>query len=102
MVAQADQEIAVVVRRPTAATGQIVKHIQAFAGIEPVSICQLTRSWKPMGNLKSRLWKGELDLPAVQTDLTAAGFIEDSARKWDALDPKDVTEALGPKYEEVA
>lgn len=102
MVAQADQQIAVIVRRPTAATGQIVKHLHAFTGVEPISICALTRSWKPMGNLKSRLWKGELDMPGVQSELAKNGFIKRSTRKWPALDPSDVSQALGPKYEEVA
>ena len=102
MVAQADQQIAIIVRRPTNATGQIVKHLQAFTGVEPVSICALARSWKPMGNLKSRLWKGELDMPGVQKALVGAGFIKGSAHKWASLKPSEVTKALGPEYEEVA
>ncbi|MGC1497020.1 MAG: FkbM family methyltransferase [Sulfitobacter sp.] len=102
MVAQADQEVAIVVRRPSSATEQLEKHLMAFAGIKAVTLSQLTRSWKPKGPAKSRLWMGELDMPALQKDLADAGFITAGKTKWKSLDRDDVSTRLGDGFEEVA
>ena len=69
MVAQPEQQVAIVVRRPSAATQGLERHLQSFAGITPATLCHLTRSWKPKGSAKSRTWTGELD-PVSSTHLT--------------------------------
>ncbi|MBD3662884.1 FkbM family methyltransferase [Sulfitobacter aestuariivivens] len=102
MVARPTQHVAIIVRRPSGATRNLEQHLQSFAGITPVTLSQLTRSWKPLGAAKPRLWKGELDMPALQQDLIAAGFIGASKTTWDPLDPSDVQSRLGDKFEEVA
>ncbi len=102
MVAQADQQVAIVVRRPSSATEQLEKHLMAFAGIKAVTLSQLTRSWKPTGPAKSRLWMGELDMPALQKELTETGFITASKSKWKSLDRDDVSTRLGDGFEEVS
>ncbi len=101
MVAQADQQVAIVVRRPSGATEQLQRHLKSFADIDAVMLTRLTRSWKPMGRAKSRLWMGELDMPALQKDLADAGFIKSSKTKWKSLDRDDVSTRLGEKFEEV-
>ncbi len=101
MVAQPEQEVAIIVRRPSSATRQIEIHFEAFAGITPHTMSHLTRSWKPLGPAKSRLWMGELDMPALQTALAAAKFITKPKEKWPALEEAQVRKVLGAKFEVV-
>ncbi|MGJ8616696.1 MAG: FkbM family methyltransferase [Sulfitobacter sp.] len=101
MVAQADQQVAIIVRRPSGATKQLQKHLKSFAGVTAVMLNQLTRSWKPTGPAKSRLWMGELNMPALQRDLAEAGFIKSSKTKWASLKRDDVHARLGEEFEEV-
>tara|TARA_R110002049_G_scaffold10127_3_gene50323 strand:+ start:27395 stop:29164 length:1770 start_codon:yes stop_codon:yes gene_type:complete len=101
MVADAKQKVAIVVRRPSSATRGLEDHLRAFAGIEPVTLCRLTRSWKPLGDAKSRLWMGELDMPALQNDLADAGFIAKNKRIWSSLDDAEVRARLGDGFEVV-
>ena len=101
MVAKPHQQVAIVVRRPSNATDQLARHLNSFAGITPLALVQLTRSWKPVGPAKSRLWMGELNMPALQKDLADAGFIKPSKVKWKSLDRDDVSARLGDKFEEV-
>jgi FkbM family methyltransferase len=102
MVAAPATEIAMIVRRPSGATRQLERHLTAFLGKPPLSITHLARSWKPLGPAKPRLWMGELDMPAVQHDLAAAGFISQSAGIWPSLQPDEVSRELGQGFEEVA
>jgi hypothetical protein len=74
----------------------------SFAGITPLTIVQLARSWKPLGAAKPRLWMGELDMPALQSALAEGGFISSKSGTWAPLDPKEVQERLGGQFEEVA
>ena len=68
-----------IVRRPSGATRNLERHLEAFAGRRPRAAIThlLTRSWKPIGAAaKPRLWMGELDMPALQDALAKeAGFI---------------------------
>ena len=102
MVARSDQQVAIVVRRPSSATRQLEKHLSAFAGVTPLSINQLARSWKPLGAAKPRLWMGELDMPGLQTELKTAGFVSAKAKPWPSLSREHVAARLGDKFEEVA
>lgn len=102
MVAKPEQKVAIVVRRPSSATAQLEKHLHAFAGITPVTINQLARSWKPLGAAKPRLWMGELDIPGLQTALRDAGFIQTKSKPWPALNKDEVAARLGDTFEEVA
>ena len=102
MVAEAKQEVAIIVRRPSGATRQLERHLKSFAGITPLTLNRLTRSWKPTGPARSRLWMGELDMPALQKDLADAGFITSSRSKWKSLNRDDVSARLGEKFEEVS
>ncbi len=102
MVARPKTQVAMIVRRPSGATANLETHIKAFTGTAPTTIMQLKRSWKPLGAAKPRMWMGELDMPALQASLAEAGFIAKNGPSWDALDPKDVQERLGDRFEEVA
>jgi capsular polysaccharide biosynthesis protein len=102
MVAKPNQQVAIVVRRPSSATRQLEKHLQAFAGVTPVSINQLARSWKPLGPAKPRLWMGELDMPGLQAALSDEGFISANDDAWPSLNREEVAARLGNKFEEVA
>ena len=99
MVARPEQQVAIVVRRPSSATRGLEQHLQSFAGITAVTLCHLTRSWKPLGKAKSRLWMGELDMPALQDSLKATGFIDGSGPRWANLSPADVHARLGDQFE---
>lgn len=102
MVGRHDQQVAIIVRRPSGATRNLEEHLKSFASIRPLTITQLKRSWKPLGAAKPRSWMGELDMPAVQKDLSGAGFIDSTPSLWQALDPSEVQARLGDKFEEVA
>ena len=101
MVARHDQQVAIIVRRPSGATRNLEEHLMSFASIRPVTLTHLKRTWKPLGAAKPRLWMGELDMPALQGALTTAGFITGQAA-WPPLDPAEVQSRLGPRFEEVA
>lgn len=102
MVADPATQVAIVVRRPSGATLNLEQHLKAFVGITPSTITQLTRSWKPIGAAKPRLWMGELDMPALQEALAKDGFIASKKKSWSPLDPGEVQERLGDRFEEVA
>ena len=102
MVADPSAKVAIVVRRPSGATRNLETHLNAFAGITPSTITQLSRSWKPLGAAKPRLWMGELDMPALQNALVQDGFIGPQPQTWAPLNPSDVRERLGDRFEEVA
>ena len=101
LVARSDQQVAIVVRRPSNATRQLEAHLNSFAGITPVTINQLARSWKPRGPAKPRLWMGELDMPALQGALAQAGFVDGASEKWTSLSRDDVAVRLGDRFKEV-
>ncbi|MEP3686575.1 MAG: FkbM family methyltransferase [Sulfitobacter dubius] len=98
MVARPAQQVAIVVRRPSSATRGLEQHLQSFAGITTATLCHLTRSWKPLGKAKARLWMGELDMPALQDSLRETGFIDDSGPRWANLDPAEVRARLGDQF----
>lgn len=101
MVADQNQDIAMIVRRPSGATKNIETHVARFTGKPLLSVSQLIRSWKPKGKAKPRMWKGELDMPLVQGALRAAGFIGQNSAAWSSLDPAEVRKRLGDRFEEV-
>ena len=102
MVADETVDVAMIVRRPSGATRNLERHLEAFTGRAPLNVTQLIRSWKPRGPAKPRMWMGELDMPALQTSLADGGFISKTGKAWTSLDPKDVQDRLGDKFEEVA
>ncbi len=102
MVARHDQKVAIVVRRPSGATENLVKHLRSFASIDPAVLMRLKRSWKPTKAAKPRNWMGELDMPALQADLADGGFISASAETWPDLEATVVQDRLGEQFEEVA
>lgn len=101
MVAPPEARVACIVRRPSGATRNIERHLASFTGSPPLMVTRLTRSWKPRGKAKPRLWMGELDMPGLQAELTAAGFLA-AAAPWAPLDPGTVRARLGKRFEEVA
>lgn len=101
MVAAPQTQIAMIVRRPSGATQNLETHITAFTGRPVTMVSHLIRAWKPKGAAKPRMWKGELNMPAVQNTLAAAGFIDANLPRWQSLDASAVQSALGDHYEEV-
>ncbi|WP_299928879.1 glycosyltransferase family 61 protein [uncultured Pelagimonas sp.] len=75
MVAREHQKLAVVARRVSQATGFILRHARSFAGIEPVLVNTLHRSWVPENETVARLWLSELDFAAAHRALADAGFV---------------------------
>ena len=101
MVARSEQQVAIVVRRPSAATRGLEQHLQSFAGITPVTLYHLIQSWKPKGAAKSRLWMGEIDMAALQGSLAAAGFIAPGGAPWPQVAPEVLRARLGDRFEPV-
>lgn len=101
MVAAPKTKIAMIVRRPSGATQNLETHIAAFTRRPATTVSHLIRAWKPKGAAKPRMWKGELDMPAVQASLQDAGFIDSNLPQWHSLDASAVQAALGDRYEEV-
>ncbi len=101
MVASPKTQIGMVVRRPSGATQQLIRHVESFSGRAPEVITTLARSWKPAEDAKPRMWMGELDMPALEQELTAAGFIKPAKTKWKALSAEDVKKRLGKNFVEV-
>lgn len=89
LVAKSDQELAVVIRRKSAATGYIKSHVQSFAGITPLMLQEVRRSWNPEGKTQPRFARGEPDYPAIQKQLIEHGFL-DRAPAWPPLTEADV------------
>lgn len=100
MVADPAAQVAIVVRRPSKATANLEQHLRAFAGIAPSTLTCLTRSWKPKGPAKPRLWKGELDLPALRKALISDGFLPRNTKSWPKLDATTVQSYLGDDFVE--
>ncbi len=101
LVAQPDQQVAIIVRRPTSGTEQLQRHLHAFSGVSAVMLNHLIRSWKPIGPAKPRMWKGELDMSALQQGLVRGGFIADGSPEWQSLGRDAVKAILGDTFEEV-
>ncbi|MEX0284007.1 MAG: DUF563 domain-containing protein [Paracoccaceae bacterium] len=89
LVAREDQQLAIIVRRMSKATKYIEDHVRAFAGIEPLTVNEVRRIWKPEGRTKPRFARGEPDYPAIQRRLTEAGFLSPS-EPWAGLNDDDV------------
>ncbi len=98
MVAPSTQQVAIVVRRRSDATGYIERHLKAFAGITPCSIDALIRNWMPEGETKPRHSLGEINFQKLQDALLLAGFIDPSPDVWQSFDEGDVKELLGKTY----
>jgi FkbM family methyltransferase len=102
MVSDGTSDVAMIVRRPSGATRNIEIHLEAFSGSACTSVTALKRSWKPLGKAKPRNWMGELDMPALQTALAAAGFVTSGGPQWPPLDAATVQDRLGDRFEQVA
>ncbi|MCT4553058.1 MAG: glycosyltransferase family 61 protein [Pelagimonas sp.] len=75
MVARPEQQLAIMVRRLSAATGFIQKHVEGFTGRAPLLVNEITDSWQPDGLETGRHAMGLLDFAAAQQALVSAGFI---------------------------
>ena len=98
---RADQDVAMIIRRKSAATTLIERHITHFTGRAPQPIDCLRAEWQQPGTRRARLVVGEPDMPGLQDALRAGGFITDGAA-WPALTPDFIRAALGPRYESAA
>ena len=93
LVAKPDQELAMVIRRKSKATKYIERHVRSFAGITPLMLNEVRRTWKPEGKTKQRFARGEPDYPAIQKQLIEHGFL-DRAPAWLPLTEADVNADL--------
>lgn len=83
MVGQPHQKVAMLMRRQSGASDQIVAHLQSFCGIEVAQIKQLRAIYKMKGGAKKRHDLGVLSLQDVQKELAAQGFIREGGAVWD-------------------
>ncbi len=98
---RSDQEVAMIVRRKSAATALIARHITQFTGRAPLSINCLRAEWQHPGSRRARTVVGEPDMAALQDALREGGFVSGKT-PWPALTPEYIREALGPRYQVAA
>jgi hypothetical protein len=86
MVGRPDQEVAIILRRKSAAYNLLTDNVTHFCGRPPLVIEALRTEWLRAGSGKSnRLSFGELDHPLIGQRLGDAGFLP-KGLDWPALD----------------
>lgn len=98
LVARSHQRVAMIIRRRSAATDQINAHLRSFAGIEPLNLDALRRTWARPNQPRARLALGELDLPRLQELLANSGFISSHTPAWPHLDEAAILARIGRKF----
>lgn len=86
MVGRPHQKVAMLMRRQSGASDQIIAHLQSFCGIEVAPIMHLRAIYKMKDGAKKRHDLGVLSLREVQQTLTALGFIADGRAPWGEKD----------------
>ena len=82
-----DQDIAMIRRRSSSMSNAIAIHIKSFSGRDPLTIDAIRADWVLKDrNRADRFSMGELDMPRLQAELVAGGYI-DAGLPWPALDP---------------
>jgi FkbM family methyltransferase len=99
MVARPHQRVAMIIRRQSSATTQINQHLRSFAGIDPLNLDALRRTWARPNQPRARLSLGELDLPRLQVLLANKGFITTDAPAWRHLEESEIAARIGRKYQ---
>ena len=80
MVGRPDQQIAMILRRESGASQQLVTNVQAFCKCDPLVIHALRTEWLPIAKQRSgRESYGELDHQRVGAALVRGGFISSDA-----------------------
>ena len=97
MCGRANQELAIITRRKSAAASLIARHVTAFTGRAPTVIHALRNEWLHPETRRKRMAVGEPDMPALQDALREAGFVSGKT-PWPDLDPDFIGAALGPRY----
>ena len=91
------QRVAVIFRRRSGATSNILTHLQAFTGNAPLAINALQTEWRRMQTSRARMSVGEPDLPRIQEALVRHGFIAPGP-VWAALNERDAQDELKRQY----
>ncbi len=85
MVGRADQKLAMIQRRESGASAQLVQNVRAFCQNDPLVINALRSEWLPVAQQRSsRLSFGELDLERIGTALAQHGFV-DADTRWSSF-----------------
>ena len=95
MVARADQQVGVILRRRSGATDNILRHLTAFSGRAPALIEAIRRVWMPAAGGRPHVGLGELDMPRLGAALQAGGFVEDGA--WPDISDAEARAAVQAK-----
>lgn len=93
----ADQSVAIIPRRVSGSTMDIMRNVESFTGATTTVMKVLREVWQPTHSKRARLSVGEPDLPALQAALVSAGFIADGPT-WAPLERSEITAALGKDY----
>ena len=97
MVGRADQPVAMILRRQSAAHNLLAANVAHFCGSTPLVIGALRTEWVPTNKQRSsRLSFGELDHEVIGRALQQGGFIRDGAH-WQALTDAERKQALEEK-----
>ncbi|MBS0125351.1 glycosyltransferase family 61 protein [Thetidibacter halocola] len=98
MVARPQQSLAIVVRRLSAATHYIEKHVSGFAGIMPLTVNAIKGGWLPEGKETRRHQVSALDFPKAQAALVAGGFVAPGP-VWTEPPTNDIEAALAASFD---
>ncbi len=97
MVGRPDQRVAMILRRQSGASKQLLENVQAFCKCDPVAINALRTEWLPVADQRSsRLSYGELDHSHIARALGDAGFIA-ADTEWSVLEGRKRRMMLGKK-----
>ncbi len=95
MVGTSDQRVAIIKRRDSGATDNIVRHIATFSQSEPLVIDAVRQDWIRSDRKKAdRFSFGELDFAALGDALGKAGFVSPDVA-WTTLTDADLAKAIG-------
>lgn len=87
------QRVALIPRRRSRATRNIIRHLESFTGAPPAVFNVLTEVWQPTSTQRKRLSAGEPDLPRLHAGLADAGFIAPGPA-WAPLDAEEIRKDL--------
>lgn len=98
-LARENQRVAVILRRRSGSSLNLLRHLEAFSGTAPLAVDALQAIWQPTESDRARLSLAEIDLPALQDQLRAGGFIAETGPRWEPIPLNAVRDDLpSPNY----
>lgn len=97
----ADQRLAMIMRRKSSATTMIGRHIAAFTGNAPTTVSGLKSIWHHPKSQRGRMAMGEPDMSRMHAALLQSGFISNPT-VWPELEPTDIKSVIDARFNKAA